>query len=227
MTIDHVSATLVTIAMKIKRSQKIILTVGCLSALTVFLIGLIIVKTNDIRQNAEPPPPPPLDSPVRREPSKFPSNTHFPLGNEGRISGSIDLATFDPENDLISLYDSRVWWESDNDNNDDEDDHIINRVMERPLKRLIELVCQKNGLLEIHDSYRPTGIHNPKSLHKEGRAIDVTCDDFPLETLAKLCWAAGFDWVFYERKGGAHVHCSVRRDHIDELHIEDITTSTR
>ena len=51
------------------------------------------------------------------------------------------------------------------------------------------------------------------SLHKEGRAIDVTCDQMPLEELAKLCWISGFDWVYYEaRKGkGPHIHCSVRR----------------
>ncbi len=65
----------------------------------------------------------------------------------------------------------------------------------------------------MQDAYRPGGIHNPTSLHKEGRAIDITCKELSLEKLAKLCWAAGFDWVYHEVKAklGAHVHCSVKR----------------
>ncbi|MFC1452487.1 hypothetical protein ACFLSJ_03985 [Verrucomicrobiota bacterium] len=108
--------------------------------------------------------------------------------------------------------DPRVWWESDNDDKDTEDDHSIHRSLEAPLRRLIELVHERGGALEVQDAYRAGGVHNPRSLHKEGRALDVTCDEMSLEDLAKLCWAAGFDWVYHEDRGtGPHVHCSVRR----------------
>jgi hypothetical protein len=105
-----------------------------------------------------------------------------------------------------------VWWESDNDVNDCEDDHSVHKSLAGPLSNLVELVSRQGGVLKIQDAYRAHGVHNPRSLHKEGRAVDVTCDEFPLEKLAKLCWSAGFDWVYYEDgPGGAHIHCSVKR----------------
>ena len=61
---------------------------------------------------------------------------------------------------------------------------------------------------EGYEGYRPKPQHLARSLHKEGRAIDVTCKEMSLEELARLCWVAGFDWVFHEPD---HVHCSVRR----------------
>lgn len=156
-----------------------------------------------------------LEQPVRPIPSHFPPDTHLPPVNEAEASGSIDLSTFSPGRDLVHVDDDRAWWESDHDKkSDEEDDHTVHASVEIPLRRLIELVSAAGGTLEVHDAYRPTGIHNPRSLHKEGRAIDVTCDEMPMERLAGLCWAAGFDWVFHEAsaRSGAHVHCSVRRD---------------
>ncbi len=153
--------------------------------------------------------------PVRPAPERFRRDTHMPDTGEGATSGSIDMGTFSPGRDLIYLADSRVWWESDNDaaSKDDEDDHSINIAMREPLQRLIELAALQNACIKVQDTYRPNGIHNPRSLHREGRALDVTSNELSLEELAKLCWQAGFDWVFYEHKarGGAHVHCSVRR----------------
>jgi D-alanyl-D-alanine dipeptidase len=121
--------------------------------------------------------------------------------------------------DLVRIDDPRVWWESDNDHKDTEDDHLFHRAMEEPFRRLVELVHQAGGTLEVHDAYRPEGIHAPLSLHREGRAVDVTCDQLGLEKLAKLAWAAGFDWVYHEvpRRGGAHVHASVREDRIRQI----------
>lgn len=158
--------------------------------------------------------PPEVSLTVREIPKDFPANTHMPSTGEGATSGSIDLGTFSAGRDLTYFDDARVWWESDNDTNDTECDHSIHRALVAPLRRLIELVSQAGGTLEVHDAYRPSGIHAARSLHLEGRAIDVTCDELGLKELAKLCWAAGFDWVFYESKakGGAHVHVSVRRD---------------
>ena len=150
---------------------------------------------------------------LRDKPDRFKANSYMPKTKESIASGSIDLSTFSPGKSLVFVDDPRVWWESDNDKNDTEDDHSMHAAMEAPLRRLINLVSKDNAILKIQDTYRAAGIHNPRSLHKEGRAIDLTCDKLGLEELAKLCWMAGFDWVYYEAKakGGAHVHCSVSR----------------
>ncbi|MGD9873511.1 MAG: hypothetical protein AB7T27_04495 [Kiritimatiellia bacterium] len=149
---------------------------------------------------------------VRPEPDSFKPNKRMPHRSEIKSSGAIHLKTFFPEYDLVHVDDPRVWWESDNDKNDNEDDHLVHYAMEVPLKRLIELVAREGGQLKVQDAYRDEGIHYPKSLHKEGRAIDLTCENMTLEKLAKLCWAAEFDWVFYEapKGGGDHIHASVR-----------------
>ena len=151
---------------------------------------------------------------VRDEPDSFRVKTHLPDAREGDVSGSIDMSVFSPGRDLVYVDDARVWWESDNDEADIEDDHSMHVNCEAPFRRLVELVEMNGGTLEVHDAYRPSGVHNSRSLHREGRALDLTCDQFPLEKLAKLCWAAGFDWVYYEagRVGnGEHIHCSVKR----------------
>ncbi len=151
---------------------------------------------------------------LRSIPSRFPANTHLPPKPEGEVSGSRDPELFSPGRDLVYVDDPRVFWESDSDENDDECDHSMHRAMEGPFRVLVDMVNDEGGTLEVQDAYRASGIHNNRSLHKEGRALDLTCDELGLERLAKLCWAAGFDWVYYEARGrgGAHVHCSVRRD---------------
>jgi hypothetical protein len=149
--------------------------------------------------------------PVRAEPEHFTRRTRMPVRREIDASGANVLSSFDAGRDLVKLYDSRVWWESDNDGDgDDEDDHAINRALETPLRRVIELVAAAGGRLKVQDSYRASGVHCSTSLHKEGRAVDLTAEVISLEKLAKLCWAAGFHWVFYEVKGGEHIHCSVQ-----------------
>jgi hypothetical protein len=194
--------------------HRLILIGGCVSALLVFVVGTCIVRNSrkDVLvevQEIEPIPEPE----VRVEPRRFPRNTHLPPVPERAASGSIDLSSFLPTRDLVRIDHPDVWWESDHDKGDHENDHIVHRSVEGPLRRLIEMVCEEGGTLEVHDAYRSEGIHNSHSLHKEGRAVDLTCDQFPLERLAKLCWLAGFDWVYYEAlpKKGPHVHCSVKR----------------
>jgi len=191
-----------------------VLTAGGLSALLLFVVLLVVTcGKRDRPRPAEIVAVDPL-APVRPLPEDFPAGTHMPEDRESKASGSVDLASFSPGRELTHIDDARVWWESDNDVNDVEDDHTIHVALELPLRRLIEMVCARGGILEVHDAYRPTGIHNPRSLHKEGRAVDVTCDEMALEELARLCWAAGFDWVYHEaaRNGnGAHIHCSVRK----------------
>ena len=173
-------------------------------------------KKEEVAKKDEPPPPD-LHKPVRDAPASFPPDSNMPRGKEIYASGPIDLATFDPKRDLIRFEDARVWFESDHDNtDDDEDDHLIHRAMEVPLKRLVNLLDKKGGKLKIQDTYRhaeSNRIHMVTSLHCEGRAIDLTCENASLSDLAKLCWQAGFDFVLYEvpRKSGVHLHCSVKR----------------
>ena len=112
--------------------------------------------------------------------------------------------------------DKRVWFESDYDKVVDEDDHMIHRALEVPLKRLVNLMEKKRGTLKVQDAYRASErnkIHLDTSLHCEGRAVDLTSDTMSLTELAKLAWQAGFDFVLYEkpRKSGVHLHCSVKR----------------
>ena len=162
---------------------------------------------------------PDLTKPVREAPAAFPKNSNLPRGRETLHSGAIDLKTFDAKRDLIRFEDKRCWFESDNDNGKDtEDDHLINRAMEIPLKRLVNLLEQKNAKarLKIQDCYRPANanrIHLENSLHCEGRAIDLTVERATLSDLAILCWQAGFDFVLYEtpKNSGDHLHCSVKR----------------
>lgn len=163
------------------------------------------------------PPPPDLHNPVRPAPKVFPLDSNLPRGKETLASGPIDLSTFSPTNDLTRLDDSRAWFESDSDHHlDDEDDHVIHRAMEVPLKRLINLLDKKGGKLKIHEAYRAADknkVHLAASLHCEGRAVDLTCENFDLGELAKLAWQSGFDFVLYEkpRRSGVHLHCSVKR----------------
>jgi hypothetical protein len=183
----------------------------------------------------EPEKPAPPVYQVRPFPDKFPRRACMPDVKESEASGAISNSTFSPGRDLVFVDDPRVWWESDFDGEtDDEDDHSMHRAMEPAFRRLVELVAMSNATLRVQEAYRPSSIHAALSLHKEGRALDLTCPDLDpsvpktnprdgkqvlptqlsLEILAKLCWAAGFDWVYYEvpKNSGAHLHVSVRRD---------------
>lgn len=206
----------------LKNERALIVSAGCVVAVFIILIGALINR--GCHRAATPhetvpaegviDQPPTLSTHARRPiPASFKRNTHMPDSGEGETSGSIDLSTFSAGRDLIYLADPRVWWESDNDEDDVECDHTFHVSMQQPFEALVELVEQEGGTLKVQDVFRASGVHGPKSLHKEGRGIDVTCDELGLERLACLCWAAGFDWVYYEAssKGGAHVHCSVRR----------------
>ena len=195
----------------------------CGSAISILTLGVALIvtaHTTDPRTwrlpgfDETPPRVVDLSKPVRDIPVSFPPNSHRPTRKEQVVSGPINLRRFDPMRDLIYIEDPRAWWESDFDKNDVEDDHLIHGAMKEPLLRLIELVHAAGGELKVQDTYREVGIHHDLSLHKEGRAIDLTCDELGLEKLAALCWASGFDWVYHEspKRGGAHVHCSVKNN---------------
>jgi hypothetical protein len=149
----------------------------------------------------------------REKPEKFPQKSYMPKIRESAASGGIDLNTFSPGRDLIYFEDKTVWWESDNDDSsyDTEDDHTIHKNIQEPLEKVIFLVNQAGGTLKVQDTFRGYGIHSSKSLHKEGRAIDLTANNLELEQLAKFAWMAGFDWVYFETAGGLHIHASVKR----------------
>ena len=204
---------------KSNRAKKHLIIASYAGIGLILLVGVLIARHMRRRRVAPEPAIPAVQAvdplaPIRALPEKFPRGSHLPNIKERDASGAVDLETFSPGRDLTYLDDPRVWWESDNDKNDTEDDHTIYVTMVQPFRRLIEMVCKRGATLKVQDTYRPTGIHNPRSLHKEGRAIDLTCDDMDLEDLAELCWAAGFDWVYYEAPrigNGAHIHCSVRR----------------
>ena len=159
----------------------------------------------------------PLTLPVRPMPERFRRDTSLPGPREINCSDPIDMETFSAGRDLVYVDDPRVYWESDNDSKemDVECDHTFNRAAEEPFRRLLNLLLKHHpgSTLEVQEAFRPTGIHVQRSLHREGRALDLTCDQIPLEELAKLCWAAGFDWVLYEHKKGTgpHIHASVKR----------------
>ncbi len=170
----------------------------------------------EVAEKKPPAPPPDVHNPVRPAPAAFPPDSNLPRGKEVYASGPIDLAHFSPTNDLVRFEDKRVWFESDHDKIPEEDDHMIHRALETPLKRLVNLMEKKRGTLKIHEGYRAAEknkIHLDSSLHCEGRALDLTSETMSLTELAKLAWQAGFDFVLYEkpRKSGVHVHCSVKR----------------
>ena len=182
-------------------------------------------------RRAARPAGPDLLSPVREAPASFARNARLPGPVERDHSGAIDLDTFSAGRDLVYVADARCWWESDHDalENDVECDHTMHAAAEIPFRRLVNLVAAAEGTnsqLRVQEAYRPSGVHAARSLHCEGRAIDVTLGrpgakesyrgaegQAALERLAKLCWQAGFDWVYYEYGGGTgpHVHASVRR----------------
>jgi len=173
------------------------------------------VTTNKVSEVKQPKAD--LFHPVRPAPSTFPPDSNMPPGKESKHSGPIDLKTFDVKRDLVRFDDPRLWFESDYDKGDTEDDHLINRSVVNSLTRLANLIEKKGAKLKVQEAYRPVTkdrkIHLEKSLHREGRAVDLTSDKLSLSELAKLAWQAGFDYVLYEvpKKGGPHLHCSMKR----------------
>ena len=170
----------------------------------------------EVAEKEPAPPPPDLYNPVRKAPASFPPDSNLPRGKETLASGPIDLDHFNPTNELVRFEDKRVWFESDYDKVVEEDDHLIHRAVEVPLKRLVNLMEKKRGTLKIHEGYRTAEknkIHLATSLHCEGRAVDLTSETMSLTDLAKLAWQAGFDFVLYEKpkKSGVHLHCSMKR----------------
>ena len=205
-----------------------------LAVLATGLVVLALARTfrpaaKETAPEAPQPPRPDLFTPVREAPETFKRDARMPAAREIEVSGEIDLDTFSAGRDLVYVDDPRVWWESDHDakDNDTEDDHTMHAAMEIPFRRLVNLAAASRPdlHLRVQECFRPAGIHAKRSLHCEGRALDLTFGrdgerlpqremNAAYEALAKLCWQAGFDWVYYEhaRGTGPHIHVSVRRD---------------
>lgn len=173
------------------------------------------------------PKGPDLHNPVREAPEKFKRNTYLPAIREGDASVSVSDVDFSAGRDLVYVADDRAWWESDNDGDDDDEcDHTMHAAMEIPFRRLINLIVAAGWQPRVQEAYRASGVHANRSLHKQGRALDITIDRVgepklthfekiaAYEELSKLAWQAGFDWVFYEYGSGTgpHIHASVRPD---------------
>ncbi len=63
-------------------------------------------------------------------------------------------------------------------------------------------------LFSIDEAYDSTGVHGLRSLHSEGRALNLSVNADGAGRLAGLAWLAGFDWVSFDEAG--HVHASAR-----------------
>ena len=166
---------------------------------------------------------------VREKPETFPRNTWLPKLPEGEASGSNNPKLFSPGRDLVYFDDPRAWWKSDNRATTDTSEdcaHSMHKSMVEPLTRLINLVEGTPWILKIQGCYETGGPHSSRSLHKQGRAVDLTFGDpanpserlsqkdmlVAYEELAKLAYQAGFDWVFHEfgTGTGPHIHASVK-----------------
>lgn len=167
---------------------------------------------------------------VRPAPEKpIPKDHHWPEERESSVCGAIRLDDFSAGRDLVYVEDPTVWWESDQDakENDIEDDHTMNVALEPAFRRLVALLAtEKPDLqLRVQECFRAAGVHSARSLHAEGRAIDVTVGrkdgtrlpasetEAAYTELAAFCWRAGFDWIYFENATGTgpHVHASVKR----------------
>ena len=169
--------------------------------------------------------------PVRDAPKTFARNSYLPNIREGEASGSITAHKFSPGRDLVYVDDARVWWKSDHraaSSVEDDCCHSMHKSMVDPFKRLANLVSETGWILKVQESYSGSSVHASKSLHKQGRAIDITVGrpakpserlngkelQTAYEELAKLAWRAGFDWVYYEYGSGTgpHIHASVKAE---------------
>src|SRR5205823_1766032 len=69
-------------------------------------------------------------------------------------------------------------------------------------------------LLQINAGFDTEGKHGERSIHYEGRALDIQANGKFLQRLAGLAMLAGFDWINSDDSKG-HLHVSVQGGHGD------------
>jgi hypothetical protein len=96
-----------------------------------------------------------------------------------------------------------------------EDDKRMTKGLKAKLDSLATAVKTEwpERKLRVTEAWSDSSVHAAQSLHREGRAADLTADDkdqLKLGRLARLAVDSGFGWVFYE--DDKHVHASVAKD---------------
>lgn len=92
-------------------------------------------------------------------------------------------------------------------------DRLMTERVKEKLERLGTLVSREwpEVQLRVTEAWDENSEHGERSVHYEGRAVDLTLSDRDaqkLGRLAGLAFSAGFDWVAHEP---THVHASVKR----------------